>query len=39
MLERGVLLAPSPMELMFLTAAHTDEDVNFTLDAAREALA
>ncbi len=39
MLERGVLLAPSPMELMFLTSAHTDEDVNFTLDAAREALA
>jgi len=39
MLDRGVLLPPSPMELMFLTAAHSDEDIAQTLAAAREALA
>jgi glutamate-1-semialdehyde 2,1-aminomutase len=39
MLQRGVLLPPSQMELMFLTATHTDADVNRTLAAAEEALA
>jgi glutamate-1-semialdehyde 2,1-aminomutase len=38
MLNHGVLLPPSQMELMFVTAAHTDEDVDATLRAADEAL-
>ncbi len=38
MLERGILLPPSQMELMFLTAAHSEADVDATLLAAREAL-
>jgi glutamate-1-semialdehyde 2,1-aminomutase len=39
MLNRGILLPPSQMELMFMTAAHTDDDVDATLAAANEALA
>ena len=39
MLERGIFLPPSKMEVMFLTAAHTDEDVDRTVDAMRESLA
>jgi glutamate-1-semialdehyde 2,1-aminomutase len=39
MLDAGVLLAPSPLELMFLTAAHSDEDIDQTIAAARDALA
>ena len=39
MLESGVFLAPSQMEVMFLTAAHTGEDVDRTIDAARQAVA
>lgn len=39
MLRRGILLPPSQMELMFLTAAHSEADVDQTLVAAREALA
>jgi glutamate-1-semialdehyde 2,1-aminomutase len=38
MLDRGILLPPSQMELMFLTAAHSDDDIDVTLAAAREAL-
>jgi glutamate-1-semialdehyde 2,1-aminomutase len=38
MLDRGVLLPPSRMELMFLTGAHTRADVDRTLQAASEAL-
>jgi glutamate-1-semialdehyde 2,1-aminomutase len=38
MLNRGILLPPSQMELMFMTAAHTDGDVDATLAAAEEAL-
>ncbi|MNJ38894.1 Glutamate-1-semialdehyde 2,1-aminomutase 1 [compost metagenome] len=34
MLNRGVNLAPSKYEAWFLTTAHTDEDIDFTLDAA-----
>ena len=34
MLERGVNLAPSKYEAWFLTTAHTDEDIDFTLEAA-----
>ena len=39
MLARGVLLPPSSMELMFLTSAHTENDIDCTLQAAHEALA
>jgi len=38
MLERGVLLPPSQMELMFLTASHGDEDIDATVAAAAAAL-
>jgi glutamate-1-semialdehyde 2,1-aminomutase len=38
MLERGVLLAPSPNEVMFLSTAHTTQDVDETLAAAEVAL-
>jgi glutamate-1-semialdehyde 2,1-aminomutase len=39
MLERGVYLAPSQFEAAFLSAAHTDEDIDRTIAAAREAFA
>jgi glutamate-1-semialdehyde 2,1-aminomutase len=39
MLERGVYLAPSPFEVLFLSAAHTEADIDRTLDAARDVLA
>jgi glutamate-1-semialdehyde 2,1-aminomutase len=38
MLERGVYLPPSQYEAMFLSAAHTDSDVQQTIAAAMEAL-
>ncbi len=38
MLARGVYLAPSQFEAGFLSAAHTDADVDFLLGAARETL-
>ncbi|MDQ6767452.1 MAG: glutamate-1-semialdehyde 2,1-aminomutase [Candidatus Eremiobacteraeota bacterium] len=38
MLERGILLPPSQMELMFLTAAHSEADIEATLSAAQQAL-
>jgi glutamate-1-semialdehyde 2,1-aminomutase len=39
MLERGVYLPPSQYEAWFPSLAHTDEHVERTLDAAREAMA
>jgi len=36
MLERGVYLAPSQYEAGFTSLAHTDEDIEFTIAAARE---
>jgi glutamate-1-semialdehyde 2,1-aminomutase len=39
MLDRGVALAPSQFEAAFLSAAHTDADVEATIAAARESLA
>lgn len=36
MLERGVYLAPSQYETGFMSAAHTDENVDRTLEAARD---
>ena len=38
MLRRGVYLAPSQFEAGFVSTAHTDEDVDRTLQAAREVL-
>lgn len=39
MLEKGVYLAPSQYEAAFVSAAHTDEDIDRILNAARESLA
>jgi glutamate-1-semialdehyde 2,1-aminomutase len=38
MLNRGIFLAPSQFEAAFLSAAHTDEDVERTLAAANESF-
>jgi glutamate-1-semialdehyde 2,1-aminomutase len=38
MLERGVYMAPSYCEAAFLSTAHTDQDVERIIAAAREAL-
>ncbi|HET9476176.1 MAG TPA: glutamate-1-semialdehyde 2,1-aminomutase [Dehalococcoidia bacterium] len=39
MLDRGVFLAPSQFEAMFVSAAHTEEDILRTVEAARASLA
>lgn len=39
MLEEGICLAPSKYEAWFLTAAHTDDDIAFTLAAAERSFA
>jgi glutamate-1-semialdehyde 2,1-aminomutase len=38
MLDRGVFLAPSQYEAMFVSAAHSDEDIARTISAARASL-
>lgn len=38
MLDRGVYLAPALYEAGFVSAAHTEDDINATVAAAREAL-
>jgi glutamate-1-semialdehyde 2,1-aminomutase len=38
MLERGIFLAPSQYEAAFISAAHTDADIDHTLAAVRESL-
>jgi glutamate-1-semialdehyde 2,1-aminomutase len=38
MLDRGIFLAPSQFEAAFVSAAHTSEDIDRTLAAARESL-
>jgi glutamate-1-semialdehyde 2,1-aminomutase len=38
MLDSGVYLAPSQFEAAFVSAAHTDEDIEKTIAAAGEAL-
>ena len=38
MLERGVYLAPSAFEAGFVSAAHSDADIDDTIEAAREVL-
>ena len=39
MLERGIYLAPSQFEAGFTSLAHTDADIERTLEAARDVLA
>ncbi|MCK0538655.1 glutamate-1-semialdehyde 2,1-aminomutase [Alcanivorax quisquiliarum] len=39
MLDRGVYLAPSAFEAGFVSSAHTEEDIDFTLEQARTVLA
>jgi glutamate-1-semialdehyde 2,1-aminomutase len=38
MLDRGIYLAPSQFEAAFLSAAHTDDDIRRTIEAARQAF-
>jgi len=38
MLDRGIYLAPSPFETWFVSAAHTVDDIDQTLEAARSAM-
>jgi glutamate-1-semialdehyde 2,1-aminomutase len=38
MLDSGIYLAPSQFEAMFVSAAHSDEDLEKTIDANRKAL-
>ncbi|HEY3392648.1 MAG TPA: glutamate-1-semialdehyde 2,1-aminomutase [Lacipirellulaceae bacterium] len=38
MLERGIYLPCSQFEALFVSAAHTDADIEATIDAARDAL-
>jgi glutamate-1-semialdehyde 2,1-aminomutase len=39
MLERGVLFPPAQFEAAFVSAAHTERDIDTTVSAAREAFA
>lgn len=38
MLQRGVYLAPSQFEATFVSEAHSQQDIEFTIAAAREAM-
>ncbi|MEF8792357.1 glutamate-1-semialdehyde 2,1-aminomutase [Thiohalorhabdus sp.] len=38
MLEQGIYLAPSPFEAGFVSRAHSDDDIDRTLEAARRVL-
>ncbi len=38
MLDNGVYLAPSPFEAWFVSAAHSDEDIEKTLGAVQKSL-
>jgi glutamate-1-semialdehyde 2,1-aminomutase len=39
MLDEGVYLAPSAFETGFVSSAHTDKEINATLDAAEKVFA
>lgn len=39
MLARGIYLAPSQFEACFVSLAHTDEDIQMTIEAARAVMA
>ncbi|MGH9683892.1 MAG: glutamate-1-semialdehyde 2,1-aminomutase [Candidatus Acidiferrales bacterium] len=38
MLDRGIFIAPAQFEALFVSAAHTDADIEATIAAARESL-
>lgn len=38
MLEQGIYIAPSQFETLFMSGAHTDEDIDRTIEAAGKAL-
>jgi len=38
MLDRGIFLAPSQFEATFVSTAHTTEDIDRTVAAARDSL-
>jgi glutamate-1-semialdehyde 2,1-aminomutase len=38
MIRRGVLVHPDPFEHWFLSAAHTDEDIDRVVEAAEDSL-
>ena len=38
MLEQGVYFAPSPYETGFISTAHTEEDIDRTVEAVRTSL-
>ena len=38
MLEQGIYLAPSQFETLFMSGAHTDEDIDRTIEAAGKAF-
>lgn len=38
MLEQGIYLAPSPFETIFMSWAHSDEDIEKTIAAAKVAM-
>ena len=38
MLERGIYLAPSQFEALFVSAAHSDQDIDNTIFAAEAVL-
>ncbi len=38
MLEQGIYLAPSQFEAAFISAAHTEEDIEKTIQAASKSL-
>jgi len=39
MLNRGIYMAPSPFEALFLSAAHSERDISDTITAARDSFA
>ena len=39
MLDQGIYLAPSAFEAGFVSAAHSDDDIEATIAAARKAFA
>ncbi len=38
MLDAGIYLAPAPYEAGFMSAAHTDSDIQYTLEAAKKVM-
>ena len=38
MIDENIYLPPSPFEAMFVSTAHTDADIDATVEAARHAL-